>query len=103
MLITFRSTKSGKLVMFGDVAIDLLKKMGMSGHPLGAVKAAEIPVAVQRLRKALDSSGDGEPVPSGGGDEDDDQAVGLRQRAFPLIEFLERSAAGDADVMWEHN
>lgn len=85
--------------MFGDVAIVLLKKMGMSGHPTGAIKADEIPAAMQKLRGALAGSDD----PAAGAEGDDGEpAVGLNQRAFPLIEFMERSAAGGADVMWDH-
>jgi hypothetical protein len=40
--------------MFGEVAVGLLKLMGQSGVLPGAILAADIPAAVQRLRSAVD-------------------------------------------------
>ena len=99
MLIKFQSVAAGEMLMFGDTAETLLKMMGLTGHLQGGIKASEIPSAIQRLQAALT----GQPAPAKN-DEEDEKArpsVGLRQRAFPLIEFLRRSAAEDADVMWD--
>ncbi len=102
MLIKFQSVAAGEMLMFGDAAESLLKMMGMTGHLQGGIKAGEIPAAIERLQKALSgATSTGQTAD----DEEDDKAsakaVGLRQRAFPLIEFLRRSAAEDADVMWD--
>ena len=99
MLVRFDS-KAGTITMFGDVAVKLLRMMGQSGALPGAILAADIPAAVQRLRQAV--AGDREkPPPHEDRKEDAEPAVGLSQRAFPLIELLERSAKSGADVIWE--
>ena len=80
MLIQFDS-KAGRLTMFGDIAVHLLKLMGHSGTVPSAILAADIPAAVQRLEKALENA---PPLPAkpkqaegdtGGGDEDGEAPV----------------------------
>ncbi len=97
MLVRFDS-KVGMLTMFGDVAHKLLRMMGQSGNVPGAMLAQDIPAAVQRLRQGVGL----EPrkVSDGKADEEETQ-VNLSQRAFPLIELLERAAKSGADVIWE--
>ena len=101
MLVRFDS-KVGALTMFGDVAVQLLKLMGHSGTVPSAILAADIPAAVDRLTRALEK---GASTPPTAADEEDRregrQPVSLRQRAYPLIELLERAAKDDADVMWD--
>jgi hypothetical protein len=101
MLIKFDS-KVGTLTMFGDAAVQLLKLMGHSGTVPSAILAADIPAAVERLRRALEQGASLPPAPA---DEEDRREgrspVSLRQRAHPLIELLERAAKNGADVMWE--
>jgi hypothetical protein len=98
MLVRFDS-KAGSITMFGEVAIELLKAMGQSGALPGAVLAADIPAAVERLRRSV------EKQPAGGGKADDcetgEPMVSLRQRAYPLIELLERAAKRGDDVIWD--
>lgn len=98
MLVRFDS-KAGTITMFGDVAVNLLRMMGQSGAIPGAVLAQDIPAAVNRLRAALD--GQREPTAPQGRKQDEKPRVSLHQRAFPLIELLERAAKNDNDVIWE--
>ena len=97
VLVRFDS-KAGQLTTFGDVAVKLLKMMGQSGSVPGAVLAQDIPAAVERLRKAVGA--DREPDAREEND-DEEPKVDLRQRAFPLIELLERASQTGADVIWE--
>src|SRR5882757_9161247 len=53
MLVRFSSTATEPLIMFGDVAIQLIKMMGASGTIPGALYAADIPAAITRLRQQL--------------------------------------------------
>ena len=97
MLVRFDS-KVGMITMFGDIATKLLKMMGQSGSVPGAILAQDIPPAIQRLRQriGLERNADGDA------DADDGEArVNLSQRAFPLIQLLERAASKGADVVWE--
>jgi len=99
MLVQFDS-KVGALTMFGDVAVQLLKLMGHSGTVPSAILAPDIPAALDRLRRALDQ---GASLPATPTEEEDRREghnpVSLRQRAYPLVDLLERAAKNNADVM----
>jgi hypothetical protein len=100
MLIEFDS-EVGKLTMFGDVAIQLLKLLGHSATVPSAILASDIPVALERLERGVSSA---LPVPPVAADSDDDEReprVSLQQRAYPLIDLLQRAAAKNCDVMWK--
>src|SRR5687768_585432 len=98
MLVRFDS-KAGTITMFGDVAVKLLRMMGQSGSIPGAILAQDIPAAVKRLRQALD--GEREPAGAKNSNDEKEPPVAMRQRAFPLIELLERAANSDTDVIWD--
>jgi Domain of unknown function (DUF1840) len=98
MLVRFDS-KVGTITMFGDVAKKLLRTMGQSGSVPGAILAPDIPNAVEKLRAAV--STEPEKQPARDANDDSEPVVNLRQRAFPLIELLERAARERAEVMWE--
>ena len=99
MLIRF-DTKSGTITMFGDVAVKLLRMMGQTGDVPGALLAPDIAAAVGRLKQAL--AGHREtPAAKPQRSDDTEAPVGLSQRAFPLIELLERAAKRKDDVIWE--
>ena len=99
MLVRFDSSV-GTITMFGDVADRLLRMMGHSGTIPSAILAQDIPPAVARLKSALAAAP--EAPPAAADDERDRQPkVSLQQRAFPLIELLERASAAGADVLWD--
>lgn len=101
MLVKFQS-EVGTLTMFDDVAVPLLKLMGHSGTVPSAIMPEDIPAAVGRLKAAVAAQPDA-PDPAAakqGVDDEREIPVSLRQRAFPLIELLERAAKRDCEVMW---
>jgi hypothetical protein len=100
MLVKFDSD-AGAITMFGDVAVTLLKMMGQSGVIPGAILAADIPAAVERLKQAVEEQAlHPRARPN---DEKEEPNVSLRQRAFPLVELLERAAKRGADVIWDQD
>lgn len=101
MLVKFQS-EVGTLTMFDDVAVPLLKLMGHSGTVPSAIMPEDIPAAVGRLKAAVAAQPDApDPAAAKQGDDDEREIpVSLRQRAFPLIELLERAAKRDCEVMW---
>lgn len=102
MLVRFNS-KVGMITMFGDVATKLLRAMGQSGAVPGAILAPDIPAAIQRLRQGVSVQQEAEKT-EGRTDESEresDERVSLSQRAFPLIELLERASKNGSDVIWE--
>ena len=99
MLVQFDS-QVGRFSTFGDVAVTLLKMMGHSGTVPGAILAKDIPPALERLKAAVAAAP--EAVRAQGEDADEKEPpVSLRQRAFPLIELLERAAQTGSDVLWD--
>ena len=86
--------------MFGDVAETLLKMMGQTGVLPGAILAKDVPAALERLKRAAAVAN----VPSDAGsepDRDEEPKVSLKQRAYPLVELLERCVKMNCDVIWE--
>ncbi|MDH3638750.1 MAG: DUF1840 domain-containing protein [Gammaproteobacteria bacterium] len=105
MLVTFETKAYANIIMFGDVAITLLKFMGHSGTVPSAIKAEDIPAALERLKNAIQADKAASPEKSSGDakdEEENENAVSLANRAFPLVELLEAAAEEDCDVMW-HN
>ncbi len=99
MLVTFK-TDVGDITMFGDVALTMLKMMGHSATVPGAILAADVPRALNRLKAALNA----EKAPSPDEDEDenvDEPVVNMANRGLPLINLLTAAAEADCNVMWE--
>ncbi len=102
MLVTFKTDAYADIIMFGDVARRLLKMMGHSGTVPGAILADDVPAALDRLKRAVESEKSTENPPSSReGEENDQEAVKLSYRALPLIELLTAAAKKKRDVMWE--
>jgi hypothetical protein len=97
MLVKFDS-EAGQILMFGDVAVALLKMMGQSGVVPGAIVAADIPNAVAQLKRNVEAQAHHPRARRD--DEKEEPDVSLRQRAVPLIELLERAAKQAKNVMW---
>jgi len=103
MLISFQSSASGDVVMFENVARELLSLMGRKDHVPSAMYPEDVPWALSKLRHAVATMPDDEDSASDAGSDDDDReaTVGLKVRALPLIELLEASARERAHVMWD--
>jgi hypothetical protein len=100
MLVRFDS-RVGTFTMFGDVAVELLKMMGHSGTIPSALLAADIPAALARLKTAVAAAPEPPAPPPDGDGQPEQPRVSLRQRAFPLVDLLERAARAGADVLWD--
>ena len=91
--------------MFGDVAVSLLKMAGHSGTVPSALLAGDIPAALARLKQefaaAAPEEANKQSVQPGARDADDPPPVGLRLRAYPLIQLLTAAEREGCDVMWE--
>lgn len=106
MLVRFYSSETGELLMFADAARTLLQAIGKECTARGTFTQAEMAGAAAALRQAV--KGAEAPPP----DEDDVEDEGVRkkepvvaigQRAWPLIDMLERSSRGGpkANIIWE--
>jgi hypothetical protein len=103
MLVTFETKAHANITMFGEVAVTLLKLMGHSGTVPGALLAADVPAALERLRRAVSEHPDAPLDPKtgiGAADDGEERHVSLANRALPLIALLSDAAAAGENVMW---
>jgi hypothetical protein len=96
-LLIFRSRAAGEILMQSENAQRLLAIMGKPLAERGVITSAQIDDALARLLAAV-----GEEPAAGPAQEDPTQPapVGLRQRAFPLIEMLRAARLKQVDVTW---
>ncbi|MDX2464168.1 MAG: DUF1840 domain-containing protein [Porticoccus sp.] len=108
MLVTFHTSAAGDVVMFGDIAVQLLQLMGQSGKVPGVLQPEGLPQAIRLLKTAVEDhsfSDTGVDLihESENNDEteDDEPKVSLQNRAFPLIQLLEAAEREEVQVAWE--
>ena len=116
MLVTFKSSATDSVTMFGDVATELIRMMGGTGRIPGAFNSEDVPSALQQLESSLQRlnaqphahgpaaaapPADNEDAPADGDEEDQEPPVEIAVRAIPLVGLLKRAAAAKAEVMWE--
>jgi hypothetical protein len=103
MLVTFSCDAHENIMMFGDVALKLLKMMGHSGTVPGAIVAKDVPDALEKLTQSINRHRENPPASIDAKNEDDDEVapVSIVHRAFPLIELLKDAAAHKCDVLWK--
>ncbi len=104
MLVRFISSETGEILMFAEVAKNLLQAIGKETTAHGAFLPDEMLSAAQALRNAVNRA----EAPPPGDDELDaegkkEPVVAFGQRAWPLIDMLERTAKGGAraNIVWE--
>ena len=100
MLVTFTTDAYADITMFGDVALTMLKMMGHSETVPGAILAADVPMALNRLKAAINAEKASPPV-EGENEDDDEPVVSIADRALPLINLLTAAAEAECNVMWK--
>lgn len=103
MLVTFTTKAYADITLFGDVALALLKMMGHSGTVPGAIRAEDVPEALDRLKRGIEASKLADPAKETAEpvDDTDEPPVSLTHRALPLIELFTAAARRKCDVMWK--
>ncbi|MBS1189912.1 MAG: hypothetical protein H6R10_1704 [Rhodocyclaceae bacterium] len=102
MLVKFISSETGELMMFAEVAHQLLAAVGKQGTVRGTFTVEEMLPAAKALKAAVER---GEAPPSRDEEEESEKEkpVALGQRAWPFIDMLERTAQGGsrANIIWQ--
>jgi hypothetical protein len=105
MLYKFKSKAAGDVIMTGPVGDAILRLVGREPAPKGIftpeqmpglVAALEAAVAAEERRRAeaeAAARAEGRELPPPDG-------IGLRQRAWPLVEMLRRAHAAGKDIVW---
>jgi hypothetical protein len=104
MLITFKSGVCADVMMFGDVARQMMELMGKAPDSRGVITVEQMPAAIARLRQAVAEDRRLHAAPPAGGDEEEEEErrnrVSVTQRALPLIDLLECSLREESAVTW---
>jgi hypothetical protein len=99
----FKSKADGDLIMLAPAGDQILRILGREPSARGIIEAAALPGAIRALEQAI---ADAELARRDAerGDVDDDErgaeAIGLRQRAWPMLEMMRRSLAEHTDIVW---
>jgi hypothetical protein len=101
----FKSKADGDLLMMAPVGDQILRIIGREPAPRGIIEVAAIPAAITALERAIaEADAERQHARAAGADDDDAAggaaAVGLGQRAWPLLEMMRRSLAERADIVW---
>lgn len=96
MLYKFKSKNTGDVIMLEANGRRVLEVIGKDTGPKGIILPEQMPAAIAALEAAikLEESQD----PEEGGAPGD--GLGLRQRAMPFIEMLQRNHKSDEEVVW---
>lgn len=107
MIVRFVSSETGEVLMFAETARALLQVVGKETTARGTFIPAEMPAAAQALREAVRQAAAQAPAEDDEEEEErerrKERPVSLGQRAWPLIDMLERTgrAGPEAHIVWE--
>jgi hypothetical protein len=105
MIYKFKSKAAGDLIMTGPHGDAILRLMGREPAAKGIFEPAHMPALVAALQAGVaddearrreaeeEARAEGRSLPPREG-------VGLRQRAWPLIEMMKRAQAADQEIVW---
>ncbi|GHT86187.1 hypothetical protein FACS1894154_05620 [Betaproteobacteria bacterium] len=109
MLITFKSSASADVLMFGEIAARLLEVLGKDpADPRGIVTVEQLPTAIDQLKTAI-AAEKARMAPDTAATEEAAREAGqtgiaapvsLAQRAWPLLDLLERALISKVPVVW---
>lgn len=96
MLYKFKSKNAGDVIMLEPNGRKILEIIGKDAGPKGIILPEQMPAAIQALHAAiaLEESSDAEAGVVAG------DALGLRQRAMPFIDLLQRNQKAGDDIVW---
>ena len=104
MLYKFKSKNAGDVIMLEANGRKVLEVIGKDAGPTGIILASQMPAAVQALQDAIALEESTQQVADADGDGDagavHGDAPGLRQRAMPFIDMLQRNYRAQTDVVW---
>jgi hypothetical protein len=105
MLVTFKSGVCADVMMFVEVAQQMMEIMGKEFTPRGVFTVEQLPHAISRLKQAVAEDrqlrqGAAPPPEDEEEGEERRERVSITQRALPLIELLECSLREEKPVLW---
>jgi hypothetical protein len=98
MLVTFTTEAYADITMFGEHALPLLKMMGHSGTVPSALRAEDVPAALNQLTTAINAL---KTEPSTESKLGGEPLVSMANRGFPLTKLLTAAAEAGKHVSWK--
>jgi hypothetical protein len=97
----FKSKADADLIMMTPVGDQILRLIGREPAPQGIIEVDAIGAAIAALEQAIASA----EIERGRARDDDDErsgnvAIGIAQRAWPMVEMMRRSLAERAAIVW---
>jgi len=104
MLYKFKSKTAGDVIMLEANGRRVLEVIGKDAGPTGIILSSQIPAAIQALQDAIALEESTQQAVQTDDDPDSEDvqgdAPGLRQRAMPFIDMLQRNYKAQTDVVW---
>ena len=97
----FKSKADADLFMTAPVGDQILRIVGKEPGAQGIIERDQLPAAMAALEVAIaGAEANRRAHPGEAEDTDGAIAVGLAQRAWPMLEMMRRSHAEQADIVW---
>lgn len=107
MSVKLRCAATGDLLLLSATADQLLGLLGKQAGQAGIIEPADMPAALQVLKNLpAPASPLAEPAAGPQAEEGDappsfqDETITLRQRAWPLIQMIERAQSAGKPIVW---
>jgi Fe-S cluster assembly ATPase SufC len=105
MLYKFKSKTTGDLIMLEPSGRRVLEVIGKEPGRTGIILSGQMPAAIQALQAAIALEESTQQVAHTDDHDTDNEGLrgdvpGLRRRAGPFIEMLERNYKAQSDVVW---
>ncbi|MEO7056570.1 MAG: DUF1840 family protein [Caldimonas sp.] len=98
----FKSKTDADLLMLAPAGDQILRIIGKVPASQGIIPASEMAEAIAALEVAIAAAEMARQAGAAKPDEEDAgaTAIGLGQRAWPMLEMMRRSLAEHADIVW---
>ena len=100
MLYKFKSKNAGDVIMLEANGRKVLEVIGKDAGPTGIVLAEHMPAAIQALQDAIALEESTPPMLNAEGEPVQGDALGLRQRAVPFIDMLQKNFRAGTSITW---
>jgi hypothetical protein len=105
VIYKFKSKATGDVIMLGPTGDHMLDVIGREPAAKGIIEPDAMPAAMAAIERAIvseeaayqqalaDAKAKGEPAPRA-------EAIGIRQRAWPLVEMMKRAHKAGEPIVW---
>lgn len=103
MIYKFKSKVAGDVIMLAPHGDQILRIVGKEPSAQGIFEVADMPAAIAAVEQAVaadEATGPQGDAASAGRPSTSADRIGLRQRAWPLLEMLKRCHAEGAVIVW---